>query len=227
MKYFRVLLCALSLLVLIVGVESRPYAQATKDVGRDVVVAFDAKSDDVPGHPFEYIMATAMNESANNYPCVVVTFNLATSDRKYIGVASGEIRGVRAHSEQNSRVKITQPNVGTVWFKSIAECSGPQLPPGTCTIKVNIAEDKVEYHTSVQLKNADGTETNKNARQLSLGSFKFLSVPEGEYIVKPQGQYPAGDGRGGGREPKPRQQSVQCERNGIHSVSFKIDSTEG
>jgi len=226
MKYSRVLLCALSLLALIVCVESRPYAQATKDVVRDVEVGFDAKPDDVSGHPFEYIVATVVNKSANNYPCVLVTFNLATSDRKYIGVASGEVRGVRPGSQQDSRVNITQPNVGEVWFKSVAECAGPPPSPPTCTIKVSIAEDKVEYRTSVQLKYADGTATNKSPRRLALGKYEFLFVPEGEYIVKPQGHYPSGDGRSGGLAPSPSEQKVQCLANRTHPVSFKIDSLE-
>lgn len=225
MRYLRVWLCASALLALIVCVESRPSAQATKDVERDVKVAFDAKPDDVRGQPFEYILAKAQNDSANNYPCVVVTFNVGTIKNEYLGTASGEIRDVGPRSERTSRVNITIPNAGSVWFRSVSECSGP--PPGTCTIKVSIANDKEEYRTSVQLKYEDGTMTNKAPRRLSLGEYEFGSVPEGKYIVKPQGQYPRGDGRGGGLAPFPTTQSVDCERNRTHPLSFKIDSIEG
>lgn len=225
MRYLRVLLCALVLLALIVCGESHPFAQATKNVERDVKVAFDAKPDDVRGQPFEYILATAQNDSANSYPCVVVTFNVGNSKNEYLGIASGEIRGVGPRSERTSRVNITIPNAGSVWFRSVSECSGP--PPGTCTIKVRISNDKEEYRTSVQLKYEDGTITNKAPRRLSLGEYEFRSVPEGKYIVKPQGQYPRGDGRSGGLAPFPSSQTVECERDVTHPVSFKIDSTEG
>lgn len=227
MKYLRVLLCALALIALLVCVESRPHAQATKNVERDVKVGFDAKPDDVRGQPFEYIIATVQNDSANNYPCVVVTFNVGTSKNEYLGIASGEVRGVGPRSERTSRVNITIPNAGSVWFNSVSECSGPPPPPGTCTIKVSISNDKEEYRTSVQLKYEDGTATNKAPRRLSLGEYEFRSVPEGKYIVKPQGTYPVGDGRSGGLAPFPTTQSVECERDRTHPVSFKIDSVEG
>jgi hypothetical protein len=102
------------------------------------------------------------------------------------------------------------------------------VPPGFCTISVQIDHDRIPYGTHIQLLHANGSPTLKVPRKLGLGSYMFRTVREGRYKVKVEGNYPAGAGYEGGLAPfRVSDEILDCQPNGNVKAHYEIRSTGG
>lgn len=92
---------------------------------------------------------------------------------------------------------------------------------GFCTISGEVARDKREYGTRVELYRLKSKTPTLTATLDSRGLYSFPRVPVGDYRVVPTGRYPSSV------RPSPSSDSVQCSPNGSHRANFRIASTEG
>lgn len=92
---------------------------------------------------------------------------------------------------------------------------------GFCTISGEVARNKGEYRTRVELYRLNSKTPAFTAPLDSGAQYSFLRVPVGDYRVVPAGKYPSSV------RPAPRSTGVQCFPNGSHRANFRIASTEG
>jgi hypothetical protein len=122
MKNRREFLNVLMLLSLLLIFSPEAYAQPAKDPERDLHVSFSTRP---AGQDFESVFGTVRNDSANRYPCVLLTFNLAASSdqgRRPLGVVSVEVPGLPPRSVSRYEKRLPFP-AGQISLQSVGECS--------------------------------------------------------------------------------------------------------
>jgi hypothetical protein len=126
-EFLRVLMLLSVLLIF----SPEAYTQPPKDPERDLHISFSAGPE---GQAFEFVFGSVRNGSANRYPCVLLTFNLATSSdqgtrrdgkarsQRPLGVVSVEVQGLPPRSVKRYEKRLPFPT-GQIWLKSVSECS--------------------------------------------------------------------------------------------------------
>lgn len=134
--------------------------------------------------------------------------------------------------EESGEMRVTPDRDTTynlnVWAGSMHVLKGVTVavvaPSGVCTISGVVSNDRREYGTRVELYPFHSDRPLFSTAVDVRGRYQFLNVPEGDYRVRPRGNYPQT------REfigPMPASRDVHCQPNGSHRADFRIGSNEG
>jgi hypothetical protein len=158
---------------------------------------------------------------------VILRWRVSGAEHIWLSLAP-TLDATRCIEQESGEIRVTPSVDGTMRLHAYSqdthvfqEATIQVNAEGFCTISGEVARDRSEYGTKVELYRLNSKTPTLTETLDSRGQYSFSQVPVGDYRVVPTGKYPSSV------RPAPRSESIQCFPNGSHRASFRIASTEG